>query len=277
LSEAENDRRKEVSLKLEQFWRIEEIKARQRSREREIKEGDRNSAYFFAKANQRRRKKIISCLEDGEKEITEDKELIQHAVQFYKHLFCKEVRENITLDDSFWADEDKVTQAENEMLEREFFEEEVKRAIDESYAEGAPGPDGFSFLFYQKIWRIIKKDLMALMKGFVKGNIMIDRLNFAMIILIPKEEDARTLKKYRPISLINYNFKIFSKVLNNRIEALCGRLLAPNQTAFVRGRFILESIVSAHEIIHDAVKKKQKGMILKLDYEKIYDSRLPVS
>jgi hypothetical protein len=35
LSEAENDRRKEVSLKLEQFWRIEEIKARQRSSERE--------------------------------------------------------------------------------------------------------------------------------------------------------------------------------------------------------------------------------------------------
>jgi hypothetical protein len=112
---------------------------------------------------------------------------------------------------------------------------------------------------------------MALMKGFEKGNIRIDRLNFAMIILLHKEEDARTLKKYRPISLINYSFKIFSKVLNNRIEALCGRLLAPNQTIFVRGRFILESVKSSHEIIHDAVKKKQKWIILKLDYEKAYD------
>lgn len=60
-------------------------------------------------------------------------------------------------------------------------------------------------------------------------------------------------------------------MLNNRIQALCGRLLAPNQTAFVRGRFILESVVSAHEIVHDVVKRNKKGMILKLDYEKAYD------
>jgi hypothetical protein len=104
-----------------------------------------------------------------------------------------------------------------------------------------------------------------------KGEINIDRINYAMIILIPKEAEARTLKKYRPISLINCSFKIFSKVLNNRIETLCGRLLAPNQTAFVRGRFILESVVAAHEIVHDTVKGGQKGMILKVDYEKTYD------
>jgi hypothetical protein len=109
------------------------------------------------------------------------------------------------------------------------------------------------------------------LEGLKKGEINIDRINYAMIILIPKEAEARTLKKYRPISLINCSFKIFSKVLNNRIETLCGRLLAPNQTAFVRGRFILESVVAAHEIVHDTVKGGQKGMILKVDYEKTYD------
>jgi hypothetical protein len=75
-----------------------------------------------------------------------------------------------------------------------------------------------------------------------------------MIILIPKEEEARILKKFRPISLINCSFKIFAKTLNNRLEAICERLLAPNQTAFINGRYILESVMVSHEIIHDTVK-----------------------
>jgi hypothetical protein len=84
-----------------------------------------------------------------------------------------------------------------------------------------------------------------------------DRLNYAMIILIPKEDEARTLKKFIPISLINYIFKVFAKALNNRLEMISNRLLAPNQTAFVKGRFILESVVSAHNNIHMAVKKDE--------------------
>jgi hypothetical protein len=59
--------------------------------------------------------------------------------------------------------------------------------------------------------------------------------------------------------------------LNNRFEPICNRLLASNQTVFVRGRFILESVVSSHEIIHEAAKNKEKGIILKLGYEKTYD------
>jgi hypothetical protein len=53
---------------------------------------------------------------------------------------------------------DKVTQKENLILEADLSEDEILLAIKGSYSEGAPGPDGFSFMFYQKKWPIIKGD-----------------------------------------------------------------------------------------------------------------------
>jgi hypothetical protein len=73
---------------------------------------------------------------------------------------------------------------------------------------------------------------MSLVRGFEKGEINIARLKYAMIILIPKEEEANTLKKFRLNSLINCSFKIFIKALSTRLESICNRLLTPNQTVF---------------------------------------------
>jgi hypothetical protein len=126
-------------------------------------------------------------------------------------------------------------------------------------------------MFYQRFWETIKVDFMPLVRGFETGKINMARLNYIMIILIPKQDEAKSLRKFRPISLINYSFKVFAKALNNRLEMICNRLVAHNQTAFMKERFILESVVSAHDIIHRAAKRKEQGLILKLDYEKAYD------
>jgi hypothetical protein len=157
------------------------------------------------------------------------------------------------------------------MLEALFTEAEAKEAVFGSYVEGDPGLDGFSFLFYQVFWDVIKSDLMLLVKSFERDMLNLDRINYAMITLLPKEPKARTLKKYRPISLLNCSFKIFGKLLNNRLIKIANRLIASNQTAFIKGRFILESVVVAHKIIHEVHRKKDSGIILKLDYEKAYD------
>jgi hypothetical protein len=172
----------------------------------------------------------------------------------------------------FWEREEIVTPEENELLDAEITEDEIFHALKGSYEEGSPGPDGFSFLFYHKFWSIIKKDCMALVRAFDKGDLNIASLNYTMVILIPKEDNANTLKKFRPISLINCSFKVFANALNNRLEDISGRLLASNQTTFVKGRYILESVVGAHEIIYYTVKNVGKGIFLKLDYEKAYDS-----
>ena len=73
-----------------------------------------------------------------------------------------------------------------------------------------------------------------------------------------KEPKAKVLKKFRPISLINCSFKIFFKLLNNRMVRVVDRLVASNQTAFIKGRFILESVVATHKIIHEVHKQKHR-------------------
>lgn len=133
------------------------------------------------------------------------------------------------------------------------------------------GPDGFPFLFYQTFWNTIKYDFMRLVKDFEFGHLNLDRLNYAIIPLIPKEAEAKRLKKFRPICLINCSFKIFAKAMNNRLTKVADRLICANQTAFLKGWFVLESVVAAHEIIHEIHRTKESGIILKLDYEKAYD------
>jgi len=256
---------------LEKIWILEEIKARQRSRDKNIREDDRNTTYFQAISNQRARKKRIPALETPDGLLEDTKDMLNHTVDFYKHLFGAEENLGVHLGENFWEEGDKVTDSENELLEAPFTEEEIKNTVFDSYAEGGPGPDGFSFLFYQSFWDVIKSDFINLVKDFEADQLNLDRLNYAIITLIPKEAEAKHLKKFRPISLINCSFKVFAKALNKRLIKLADILICPNQTTFIKGRFILESVVAAHEIIHDIHRNKESGIILKLDYEKAYD------
>jgi hypothetical protein len=59
--------------------------------------------------------------------------------------------------------------------------------------------------------------------------------------------------------------------MTNRISNVANRLVASNQTTFIKMRYILESVVIAHEVIHSVHQSKQEGFILKVDYEKAYD------
>ena len=124
------------------------------------------------------------------------------------------------MNQNFFSEGEKVTPEENNTLEAPFSEEEVKQAVFDSYSDGAPGPDGIPFFFYQNFWELVKNDLMNMFSDFHRGELSIHRLNFAMLTLIPKEADASSMKKFRPISLLNCSFKIFTKVLTNRLSKI---------------------------------------------------------
>jgi hypothetical protein len=92
-----------------------------------------------------------------------------------------------------------------------------------------------------------------------------------MISLIPKSKEANNIRHFRPICVLNIDYKIFTKVLTKRLSSLADKLISKSQTAFIPGRFILEGVITLHEILHELRVKKTKGVILKLDFEKAYD------
>jgi hypothetical protein len=79
---------------------------------------------------------------------------VKVATDYYRELFKKELKSDIDIDSDFSSEGDKVTE-ENVVLKADFIEE-VKKAVYESYSDGAPGPDGLSFMFYQKFWVLLR-------------------------------------------------------------------------------------------------------------------------
>ena len=82
LEEDDRDRMRNINKELDHIWSVEEIKAKQRYRDRNISEGDRNTAYFQALANQRKRKKKIGSLRGPAGETSDSREMLNIATNF---------------------------------------------------------------------------------------------------------------------------------------------------------------------------------------------------
>ncbi|XP_078156636.1 uncharacterized protein LOC144552546 [Carex rostrata] len=170
-----------------------------------------------------------------------------------------------SLENDFWP-ADKITNTENDLLQLPFSLDEIKQALFDSEPHGAPGPDGFSFSFYQCFWELVKDDLRTLCQQFYQNSLILDLLNKSIICLIPKDKDATHISKYRPISLVNCSFKLISKILTNRLTHIMNRIIDDSQSAFLPNRYILNNVVLGQEIIHYSQQFKQQGAITNCYY-----------
>ena len=94
-----------------------------------------------------------------------------------------------------------------------------------------------------------------------------------IISLIPKKDkDKKYLKNWRPISLLNNDYKIVRKTLDLRLEKVLPTIISPNQTGYVKGRYIGESFRIVTDIMFFTKKKNIPGLAVFLDFEKAFDS-----
>ena len=80
------------------------------------------------------------------------------------------------------------------------------------------------------------------------------------------------MEDYRPISLVGCVNKIISKILANRLKSVLPKIIDYSQSAFIKGRGLLDSILVANEVVEEYRAKNKRLAIIKVDYEKAYDS-----
>ena len=159
-----------------------------------------------------------------------------------------------------------------DLLESEFTEAEIKLAVMECDRNKAPGPDGFNMLCFQKFWKVMMGEVINFVNEFHRNGKLVKGINSSLITLIPKRDNPSGLSDYRPISLVGSLFKIIAKLLAKRLKSVMPHIISEPQSAFLSGRNILDGVLIANEVVAGWKKAKRKGVLIKLDFEKAYDS-----
>ena len=95
--------------------------------------------------------------------------------------------------------------------------------------------------------------------------------NSTFLALIPKEKDAVSFDRFRPISLCNIGYKIITKIMAKRLKDILPRIIPENQGGFIKGRKIWDNIILVQEAIHSSLTKGERGMVVKLDLSNVFD------
>ncbi|KAG7576108.1 hypothetical protein ISN45_Aa03g005410 [Arabidopsis thaliana x Arabidopsis arenosa] len=250
----------------ESFWR-------QKSTEKWMLEGDRNSKFFQASVKSARVKNSLGfLLDENGNEQTLNREKGNIAIDFFKDLFTSSYPASLT--EILNGFSRRVSPMMNQELTKQVSEEEIYNAVFSIDAESAPGPDGFTALFFQKHWSLVKHKVIADILEFFQSGVLPEDWNHTHLCLIPKISTPQRMSDLRPISLCSVLYKIISKILSSRLKQHLPAIISPTQSAFVAARLVSDNILIAHEIVHNLrtnEKISKEFMAFKTDMSKAYD------
>lgn len=98
-------------------------------------------------------------------------------------------------------------------------------------------------------------------------------VNFTILALIPKKNQAQMMKDFRPIACCNLMYKVISKLLSTRQNRILSDAIEPNQCAFIKGCLLMENVCLANELVKGYhLDSTSNRATIKFDISKMFDT-----
>lgn len=241
-------------------------------------EGERSTKFFLNLENKHYTEKTIKKLvtEQG-REVTKVDEIMNEQVKFYENLY-KNKNKTVDLEKEqlFFPtvenNDKRLTEIDKQELENELTLRECFDTLKNMKMNTSPGADGLTVEFYKFFWKELSIPFIKSVNHAFYTEKLSDFQRLGIITCLPKPGKSKEyIKNWRPISLLNIDYKIVSGTLANRMKGPLKYLISSSQNGFIKGRTISQCTRLVYDVIYEVRKRKLDGILLLIDYEKAFD------
>ena len=262
----------ELEIQQNQYWYEKAEGAKLRSKLKWVEEGEKSSKFFFGLEKTNAKNKLWSQVKTDDGIIkTGIENVLNEQITFYEKLLTSEGWNKDEAESLLEQIDEKLTTEHAELCESEITGAEIDKIIKTLKLNKSPGEDGLTAEFYHKFWPIFREEFIQVVKEIESSGSLCDSQYKGVISLIYKQGDRDLIKNWRPITLLNIDYKIIARIYAERLKTVLPCIISEDQRAFLKGRQISESVRLTQDIINQAEENNSEGAIIFLDQEKAYD------
>ena len=237
-----------------------------------MNEGENFDTFLpLLKQNLKSKQNVCNITDKNGNNYNKPKEILKQFQIFYKELYTK-ANTDSNLQTEFISNlQTSLSDENSDEADKPYSKKEFKEALFQLPSFKSPGSDGLPTEFYKTFWDTLSHDYLQVYKNSLINKTLPNSQREAIIKCIPKKGDLSKVANWRPISLLNTDYKILSKAIANRILKLLPNLISEEQTCSVKGRKITQNLLINRDFIEYANRNNLKASLISLDQMKAFD------
>ena len=158
-----------------------------------------------------------------------------------------------------------------QLCEGEVSYDEITQAVSQMQNDRSTGTDGLTYEFCKSSWHLLGKDLVQVFNHSFENKELPKSQKYGLLTLLFKKAERALLSNWRPISLLNTDYKILAKALLARLSRVLANILSDDQTCGVPGRTILNNVFILRDLVVICKQKNIPAAIISIDQMKAFD------